>query len=259
MISLLLILANRFFVKMISKAEIKYIRSLQLKKNRDKEGVFVLEGAKNLLELSDSDFEIIKLFATKDFYDKNEAKLSKLSGVVTVTDQQFVESAGTFKTNAAGLAIVRMKKAELSVDSGEWMIALDRIQDPGNLGTIVRTADWFGIRKVICSPNTVDFYNPKVINATMGSFGRVEVFYKPLEKWFSGAGLPVYGALLEGRSIHELSGIKPGVILMGNESKGISDQLKNFITQAVHIPRKGGAESLNVAIATGILCAKFCG
>ncbi|MGB3465195.1 MAG: TrmH family RNA methyltransferase, partial [Cyclobacteriaceae bacterium] len=237
---LFILVANPRF--MISKAEIKYLRSLQLKKNRDKDEVFVLEGAKNLLELSGSDFEVIKLFATKDFYHKNEAKLSKLSTVVVVTDQQFIESAGTFKTNAAGLAIVRMKKREFSAGPNDWILALDKIQDPGNLGTIVRTADWFGISQVVCSPDTVDFYNPKVINATMGSFSRVGVLYKPLEQWLSTIDRPVYGALLEGTSIRELGEVPPGVILMGNESKGISDQLKNQVTQAVHIPRKGGAE-----------------
>lgn len=231
---------------------------MQLKKNRDKDEVFVLEGAKNLLELSDSDFEVIKLFATKDFYHKNEAKLSKLSGVLTVTDNQFIESAGTFKSNAAGLAIVRMNESELLLDTEEWIIALDRVQDPGNLGTIIRTADWFGISKIVCSPDTVDFYNPKVVNATMGSFSRVGVYYKSLDKWFPEINLPVYGALLEGESMHDLKKASPGIILMGNESQGISDQLKNFVTQPVHIPSKGGAESLNVAIATGILCAHFC-
>lgn len=243
---------------MISKAEIKYLRSLQLKKNRDKDEVFVLEGAKNLLELSDSGFDVIKLFVTKDFYHKNEAKLSKLSGVLTLTEQQFVESAGTFRTNAAGLAIVKMKKADFQSRNSDWILALDRIQDPGNLGTIVRTADWFGISKVVCSPDTVDFYNPKVINSMMGSFARVDVYYKSLEKWLQSTSLPVYGALLEGDSIYKLSDFKPGIILMGNESKGISDQLKKMVSQPVHIPRKGGAESLNVAIATGILCAHFC-
>jgi len=244
---------------MVSKAEIKYLKSLQLKKNRDKDGVFVLEGAKNLLELSCSDFEVIKLLVTKDFYDKNEAKLSKLSGVVTVTDQQIIESAGTFKTNQSGLALTRMKKKELRPAQNEWILALDRVQDPGNLGTIIRTADWFGISNILCSPDTVDCYNPKVINATMGSFSRVDVFYQSLTNYFESASTSVYGALLEGNPLKTVNPSKAGVILMGNESKGISDQLKNFVTEAVHIPRVGEAESLNVAIAAGILCAHFCG
>ncbi|MEL7147782.1 MAG: RNA methyltransferase [Bacteroidota bacterium] len=229
-----------------------------MKKNRDKDHVFVLEGSKNLLELLDSDFEVIKLLCTKIFYIENEAKLSKLSGVVSVTEQQIIESAGSFKTNNAGLAIVQMPDAAVPPNLDGWILALDRVQDPGNLGTIIRTADWFGIRDVICSPDTVDVYNPKVINATMGSFSRVKVSYGALGPILEKQDLPVFGALLEGEVLHQVGRSQKGIILMGNESKGISDTLKTHITTPVSIPRIGGAESLNVAIATGILCAHFC-
>ena len=243
---------------MVSKAFLKYVKSLQLKKNRDKEGDFVLEGSKNLLELIDSDFEIIKLLCTKTFFTTNEAKLSKLSGVVSVTDQQIIESAGSFKTNNAGLAVVRMNSGTITANLNEWIIALDRVQDPGNLGTIIRTADWFGIRHIICSPDTVDVYNPKVINATMGSFARVKVHYGKLNLFFDKLQLPVFGALLEGKPLNSVKTDGNGIILMGNESRGISDELLDIIDFPVFIPRVGEAESLNVAIATGILCAHFC-
>mgnify|MGYP001799341284 CR=1 FL=1 len=243
---------------MVSKATLKYIKSLQLKKNRDKDNVFVLEGSKNLLELLDSDFEVIKLLCTKTFYDTNEAKLSKLLGVVSVTEQQIIESAGSFKTNNAGLAIVKMRNAAVPDNMREWMLALDRVQDPGNLGTIIRTADWFGVRHIICSPDTVDVYNSKVINATMGSFARVQVHYGSLPKYFQKLEMPVFGALLEGKPLNEVEQPSAGILLMGNESKGISEELRAHVHVPVSIPRVGGAESLNVAIATGILCARFC-
>jgi len=193
---------------MVSKAEIKFIKSLQLKKNRDREGVFIIEGAKNIIELVDSNFQITRLLVTKDFYHINEAKLSKLSGVIAITSQHFIESAGTFKTNQAGLAVVSMK-------------------------------------------------NP--FKSTMGSFARVHIRYEPLKNILEEKSKPVYGALLDGVPINSSVNEGGGIILMGNESKGIDENLKPFISHPVTIPRIGEAESLNVAIATGILCAHFCG
>ncbi len=254
---LFLILVAKLNFDMVSKAEIKYIKSLQLKKNRDKEGVFVIEGAKNILELANSQLQIIKLLVTKDFYYQNEAKLSKLSGVVTITGQQIIESAGTFKTNQSGLALVSIEKDQNFEQNG-WIIGLDRVQDPGNLGTIIRTADWFGIKQLICSKDTVDVYNTKVINATMGSFARVKVHYLDLNHTLPNLKIPIYGALLNGEPLHKVTDPIPGLILMGNESKGIDEKLISQISHPVMIPRVGGAESLNVAIATGILCAHFC-
>lgn len=137
------------------------------------------------------------------------------------------------------------------------MIALDSVQDPGNMGTILRLADWFGVQKVICSKTTVDIYNPKVIQATMGAFLRIQVEYLDLKEFFATTDLPVYGALLEGKNVYAQP-LKPhGILLMGNEGNGISDELKPFISQPLTIPKKGQTESLNVSIATSILLSEF--
>jgi TrmH family RNA methyltransferase len=136
---------------------------------------------------------------------------------------------------------------------------LDGIQDPGNMGTIIRTADWFGIQQIICSNDTVELYNPKVIQSTMGSFTRVKVWYKNLKEIFANndADVPVYGALLQGKSIYDIPEISEGILLMGNEGNGIRPENLSFITQPITIPKQGGAESLNVGVATGIIVAQL--
>ena len=143
------------------------------------------------------------------------------------------------------------------IDKDELVIALDDVRDPGNLGTIIRIADWYGIKKLVLSPQTAEFYNPKVLQASMGSFTRVSFFYEKLETVFERWKRPVYGAFLEGENLHQLTRLDPGIILMGNESKGISSELKPWVTQKVTIPGFGHAESLNVAIATAIICDNF--
>ncbi len=241
---------------MLSKREIKFIRSLQLKKFRDEERLFVVEGAKNLLELISSDFEIEKLAVTEKFHHKYEAKLTKLSIEPTITSQQNIEAAGTFKSNDSGLAVVKQRAISTQISNDGYILALDQVKDPGNMGTIIRTADWFGIKTIWCSMDSVDVYNPKVINSTMGSFTRVNVNYLDLNKALSSYDYPVYGALLEGTPIKEVTFDSNGVILMGNESQGIHQELLQFITHPVYIPKFGGAESLNVGVATGIICSQ---
>jgi RNA methyltransferase, TrmH family len=142
-------------------------------------------------------------------------------------------------------------------EKGELVIALDEVRDPGNLGTIIRIADWYGINKLVFSTHSAEFYNPKVIQATMGSFTRVEFFYADLNEVFSQWKLPVFGAFLDGENIHQMGKINPGVILMGNESNGISSDLAKQVNHKVTIPGYGQAESLNVAIATAIICDNF--
>ncbi len=241
---------------MLSKKEIKFIKSLQIKKYRDIERLFVVEGAKNILELTESDFGIESLYVTEDYFRAHQAKLSNLSVEPTIVKQQNIESAGTFTTNDAGLAVVRQRTQNIAINYNDFVIALDTVQDPGNLGTIIRTADWFGIDRIVCSKDTVDLYNPKVVNATMGSFFRVIVEYTDLNQYLGDQKRPVYGALLDGKSVYEQDFSNAGIILMGNESQGISDTLKKYITHPVTIPKFGKAESLNVAIATGIFCAQ---
>lgn len=240
---------------MLSKREIKFIRSLQLKKNRDKERLFIVEGSKNLLELIFSDCSIEKLAVTEKFFHKHEAKLNKLSIEPIITSQQNIESAGSFKSNDAGLALVNKFEGNPDTSISGFVLALDEVKDPGNLGTIIRTADWFGINTIWCSEDCVDFYNPKVINSTMGSFTRVKVYSVDLIEQLSQYKNPVFGALLQGKNLGEVDFGSDGVILMGNESQGIQEELQKFITHPVYIPKVGEAESLNVAIATGIICS----
>jgi RNA methyltransferase, TrmH family len=137
-------------------------------------------------------------------------------------------------------------------------MVLDNIQDPGNLGTIIRIADWFGVHQIVASKETVDLYNPKVIQSTMGSFVRVNVWYNDLPGILSTANVPVYGALLNGENVFEIGKISEGIVIIGNESKGISEAIKGFITHPVTIPKKGGAESLNAAVAAGIILSHVC-
>jgi RNA methyltransferase, TrmH family len=237
---------------MLSKANIKFIKSLQVKKYRKQEQCFVVEGAKSVMELLASDFEVVKLLATEKFLD--EYPVSTKAEVIAVTEKE-LEGVGEFQTNATALAVARMKPNKMFTASpDEFALVLDDIRDPGNLGTIIRTADWFGIGKIIASPDTADLYNPKVISSTMGSFIRVDVLYTPLEDYLAKSSLQIFGAYLEGKNVHDVTYGKGGLIVIGSESHGISSGLERFITQRITIPRFGKAESLNAAIATAIIC-----
>lgn len=244
---------------MLSKAVTKYINSLQIKKYRNLHQTFVVEGAKSVRELLTSDFEIERLFLTEAFYAKHTAILPKGLEIDLVTENQLVQ-AGTYESNNAGLALVKMKKLPpLQTKPTELVIALDDIRDPGNLGTIIRIADWYGISNIICSETCADFYNPKVIASTMGSFGRVNAYYLNLPEFLQ--TLPqetkVYGADMHGQNIHKMA-LKPqGVLVMGNEANGLRPETRPFITDLIKIPGFGHAESLNVATATAILIDNF--
>ncbi|HET9486961.1 MAG TPA: RNA methyltransferase [Chryseosolibacter sp.] len=237
---------------MLSKATIKFIKSLQVKKYRKQEQCFVVEGSKSVLELLASDFEIVTVLGTPEFL--SGLKGSVKGEVIEVTEK-VLESLGEFRTNGSALAVARLKSnIPVRPTSSEFALVLDEIHDPGNLGTIIRTADWYGIQKIIASEETADFYNPKVISATMGSFTRVQVFYTELAGYLSGADVPVYGAFLEGQDVHKVSFARGGMILIGSESHGISPALMPLVTEKITIPRYGKAESLNAAIATAIIC-----
>ena len=240
---------------MINKNTAKFIKSLHQKKYRTEFGKFFVEGEKSVIETLKSDFTIDSLLITAEFAQRNTQLIKGFHGeLIEVTPNQ-LEQLGQYQSNQEALCVVRMKpNLPFSPHSGELILALDEVRDPGNLGTIIRIADWFGIKKLVFSPHTAEFYNPKVIQATMGSFTRVKFFYEDLEKVFSRWNLPVYGAFLEGESIHNLRDAVPGVILMGNESNGISRDVEKWVSRKVTIPGYGKAESLNVATATGILC-----
>jgi TrmH family RNA methyltransferase len=243
---------------MLSKNTVKFIKSLHQKKFRNQEQQFFVEGEKSVLEVLDSTFDVVLLLATDHFLTFNRALIAgKRIEVIPVTQKQ-LEGLGQYQSNDSALAVVRFKSnQEFEYPSGQLVIALDDVRDPGNLGTIIRIADWYGIRHLIFSDQTADFYNPKVIQASMGSFTRVNFFYADLKYLFKKWEVPVYGAFLDGVNIHQMSSPSPGVILMGNESQGISTDLEKSVTQKVTIPGFGAAESLNVAIATAILCDNF--
>ena len=242
---------------MLSKRLIKYFKSLQLKKYRRQEQKFLVEGAKGVLEVLKSDMEVSHLLLTPAFKSSIGPDVTLRGELIEVSEKELL-SVGTFQSNNAGMAIVEMPDSlAVEIGNNELVVALDDVRDPGNLGTIIRIADWYGITKLVCSPECADVYNPKVINASMGSFTRVKVYYEDLTTFLGKGSHKVYGALLEGDNIYQ-SSLKPeGVLLMGNESKGVRPGLQGYIDEAVHIPRRGGAESLNVSVATAVILDNF--
>lgn len=234
---------------MLSKNEAKYIQSLSLKKYRDATGLFLVEGIKGVDELLRSDFLVQQLYAVDGWSHPEQGK----APLVKVSADELIKISGLQSPNQV-LAIAVQKTTENAGPSkGKLILALDGIQDPGNMGTLIRIADWFGIDTILAGSDSVDCYNAKVIQSTMGSFVRVSIRYGNLFNLLSGSPVPIYGALLRGSSIYQNPSVKEGVLLIGNESNGIQASLQSLITHSVHIPRIGGAESLNAAVATGII------
>ena len=248
---------------MISKNRIKYIHSLEQKKYRNKHGVFVAEGPKvvdDLLQLQYAE----SIIATAEWMDGKEIDVR--SEIIEVTEEE-LKAVSFLQHPQQVLGIFRQAdslpfSAE-NVDIHDLSIAIDGVQDPGNLGTIIRIADWFGISHIYCSPDTVDVYNPKVVQATMGSIARVSVEYGDLKKLIEQlpADTPIYGTLLDGDNIYGQQLENRGLIVMGNEGKGISPEIRKRVNRRLLIPNfpegRPTADSLNVAIATAITCAEF--
>ena len=238
---------------MLSSSSSKFIKSLQLKKYRKEHSCFFVEGRINVLEVLCSDFVVKTVLVTAE-YQKEVEKVVQNGVEIIVVKINDLEKIGTYKSNNFGLAVVEMPNyatIDFSVDS--WSLAFDDINDPGNLGTIVRTADWFGIKNIYCSLESVDFYNPKVINSTKGSFTRVKIHYVDLAQFL--ADKHVVSAEMNGRDLYQFEWPKKGVLLMGNESHGVSSALSGLCSSKITIPKLGGAESLNVSIATAIICS----
>ncbi len=232
---------------MATKNELKFVRSLQQKKYRNQNGMFVVEGAKMVNELLASDYEAVSVY-TVDASALNTTDLS----VSLITERELGQMSGLTQPNTA-IGVFRIPASGKPNDT-DWILALDDVRDPGNLGTIIRLCDWFGIRHLVCSEHTVDCYNPKVLQATMGSITRVTVGYCDLASYLGDANRPIYGAFMEGEPVYGLSLEKSGILIMGNEGKGISAEIENIVSKKVSIPRYGdnGAESLNVAMATAV-------
>jgi TrmH family RNA methyltransferase len=240
---------------MLSKNTLKFIKSLQQKKFRNEEQAFFVEGAKSVLELLESDFEVSHLLYTDRFLQNHPKAVDKFRGESYAVTEKTLEMAGSLQTNDAALAVGRMKEnLPFSIGPNEWILALDDVRDPGNLGTIIRIADWYGIRKIAMSQETADLYNPKVLQASMGSFTRILFYYTELDEYLSKTTVPAFGAFLGGESVYDMKFPKGGILVMGNESKGISAKLEKCIPHKVTIPRFGNAESLNVAVATAVIC-----
>ena len=243
---------------MISKSQISFIKSLHQKKFRKEHGLFIVEGLKSLTEFINSKFEIDSIFHITDVMPK----LGKLSQNIKLHQVSLDELSKISALNAPQQLLATIKipdPEELNSEllKGNFTLALDSIQDPGNLGTIIRTADWFGLKYLICSEDTVEAYNPKVVQASMGSLARVNIIYTDLKVLFTKSKLPVYGALLDGKSIYKTTFGNEGILLLGNEGKGISPDLMKMINFPVTIPRFGSAESLNVAISASIFCSEI--
>jgi len=250
-----------------TKNQAKLIKSLQDKKNRLELGLFLVEGEKSVVEVLNSNFEIDFVLTTTEFFDKYGEKIREKAKSYEIVNQFDLEKVGTFETNDSALAVVNQPRrfsrgSDLSVGENEIVLVLDEIKDPGNLGTIIRIADWYGIKNIVASKETVDFYNPKVITATKGSFTRVNIFYTDLDDFLAKTKLPVLGAFLNGENIHETKFPASGILLMGNESNGISKEIEKLVTKKITIPAygkvypnslSGRVESLNVAIATAII------
>jgi RNA methyltransferase, TrmH family len=248
------------FYAMLSKGQLTLIRSLQQKKFRQQHGLFLVEGTKSVQEVLGSDFGVARLFCTDEFYKENAPGIDHQRPPVEFVTADELTRAGSLETNNAALALVQTRPNHRPAPQpGRWTLVLDDIRDPGNLGTILRVADWYGVRQVLCSETTTDVYAPKVISASKGSFTRVHCWYGDLAQYFSQtvspeAGGAVYGAFLDGENVHR-TGFDPagGYIVLGNESNGIGPGVTQHVTHRLTIPRFGGAESLNVGIAAAVL------
>lgn len=237
---------------MVTKSELKYIQSLSDKKVRLETGCFIAEGVKLVGEMIAAGYPLKAVYAL-DSWESPDPSIE-----VNRIEAFELEKMSLLQTpnQVLAVAIMPQNKEVLNL-AGPLTIVLDGIQDPGNMGTIIRSADWFGITQIVASEDTVDVYNPKVIGATMGSFMRVSVVYKNLQEWIPTIKLPVYGALLEGDNVFTIKTPQKGLLVIGSEGKGIRDNIIDFITHPVTIPKIGDAESLNAGVAAGIIVAQL--
>ena len=243
---------------MLTKTQVKYIQSLGQKKFRDEHGQFIAEGPKVVAEfLTNSLIQVKELYAVKNWVEENKEKYPGTA--ITVVEDYELEKISRLNTpNQVVLVADIPVLSGVPELKGKISLALDTIQDPGNMGTIIRIADWFGVDQLICSPDCVDIYNPKVVQATMGSLARIRVSYSDLDRVFRERnGVKLYAASLSGTDIRKMPKLEEGIILIGNESKGIHDSLLALSDERITIARKGNAESLNAAVATGIILSRL--
>lgn len=239
----------------LTQARTKQIRALRQKKERDASGLFLVEGAKAVLETIQAGWPVKTLLCTTDFLNKNQRLvLNKVPEFFVVSDQILAET-GNFKTNNAALLVLEQKPARSQAE-GEFWLVLENISDPGNLGTLIRLADWFGLREIICLGNCVEWYNPKVISASMGSFLRVQEIKMSLPQVLS-SGRNLLAADMNGENLYEYNFPPNAALLIGNEAAGLSESLLNAAASRISIPSFGKAESLNAAVAGGIILSHW--
>lgn len=238
---------------MLSKSQIKLIKSLSQKKFRNTHGFFVVEGIKGIREFLNSDFELVSIYSTGERFEVQE-------GLFNLIDERELKKISSLKTPQKALAVFKIPDNN-QLDFEGLIVALDGVRDPGNLGTIIRLCDWFGIETLICSNDTVDCYNPKVVQASMGSLTRVNIKYLDLEEFLSGqTQVPVLGTMLEGRDVYSSSLPNRAIVVLGNEANGISKEIGLLLDDKITIPQFGKVqetESLNVATATAIVLSEF--
>jgi TrmH family RNA methyltransferase len=238
---------------MVSKSQIKLITSLQQKKYRNKTGLFLVEGLKGIFEFLHSSFELHELYTVDTaLFDVSPKK------IISVTEAELKKISQLTTPNRA-LALFKIPEP-LPVKEDGLTVVLDDVRDPGNLGTIIRLCDWFGVQQLVCSLNTVDCYNPKVVQATMGSLTRVPIIYTNVVEYLDKNSLPIYGAVMNGDNIYKSTLTEKAVLVVGNEANGVSKEVENLINKKITIPRFGAlqqTESLNVATATAILLSEF--
>jgi TrmH family RNA methyltransferase len=255
---------------MISSSKSKLIRSLQQKKYRDQNQLFLLEGEKMVMELVTGGpvipFHIHEVFATPGWIERKSAMLQKSGAEVTEASQAEIKKVSNLVTPQPVIALVSIPQMTFSAESllNTPVLAFESIRDPGNLGTIIRTADWFGIRNIVCTPDSTDIFNPKVVQSTMGAIARVQVYYRELETLLASKELErktIFGTFVEGENIYEISLDPDPLILFGNESHGLSQRFNTFIRHRISIPSFSplgkGSESLNVASSVAVVCSEL--
>ncbi len=242
---------------MLSKTHTKYIQSLWHKKQRDETGLFIAEGPKVVTDLLNSRKFICKeIFALQNWLAEHKLLLASFREIAITAVQDFeLDKISALSTAHNVVAIFEKRNSDHTIETANKItLALDTIQDPGNLGTIIRIADWFGVSNMICSAGCADMYNTKVVQSTMGSLGRVNVIYTDLVDWLTKNNkVKIYSASLEGKDINTIGKLKEGIIIIGNEANGVSEEVMGLVDEMITIPKTGEAESLNAAVAAGII------
>lgn len=241
---------------MLSKAQNKYIRSLTQQKFRREHNAFIAEGDKIVREWLASGVQVQMIVGLQEWMERNQRLITRHpeASVHIVKDHE-LQALSALQTSNGALLVIPIPKQDALLPKKEWCLALDDIQDPGNMGTIIRIADWFGIKHIVCSPECVDIYNPKVVQSAMGGHLRVHIHKAELTSFLKNAQIPILAATLDGTNLHDAQRMDAAILVIGNESKGISPAVEALATHRITIPGRGGAESLNAAVSAGILCA----